>query len=492
MLCDTQLQGPNQIPSSWEETERRYYKRMQKRIAGKPPPVQIIMERTFNTACLVLRCIHSMPFSQLTKALYFLCKSLPHREMARQFESQLELAGANPERFVFGLHPFYNNFVAMVRREKRYGELFSFIGSVVRIRIENPSLADADVVDTYMNLLLQVTEYLRPNKLNLESFVYGISTGGELLSGPVPYSFFDVPWIQLRRSKTLGNPETAAILDMYGHQEPQIQSASSIMRLTEVLRMHTNMTAAMLPFINEFTWDIVPVRMYDSNIAPLMELTHKPFDFEVLSRSLTRRKRTLPSNGVTFKMDDPTGEVQGLLLKEILHEERVHLLYRVDFQIGSLSGYYDTSDSFFYSALKGAAGLEFAIKLEELVLAAYASQVLSPADSPDITSFFLQNGQPLRISSYARGGRLRDAYHVSPAPEGRHGSKRRQGEYWREERNINGFIRRLPTGQTASAAAVAMAAKYGYDLAPDETYVRSFIRASVLKTLVSKEKPPTE
>ena len=179
MLYDTQLQRPNQIPSSWVETEKRYYKRMQKRIAGKPPPVQIIMERTFNTACLVLRSIHSMPFSKLTKVLYFLCKSLPHREMARQFESLLELAGANPERFVFGLHPFYNDFVAMVRREKRYEELFSFIGSAVRIRIENPSLADADIADAYVNLLLQLTEYLRPNKLNLESFVYGISSSGK-------------------------------------------------------------------------------------------------------------------------------------------------------------------------------------------------------------------------------------------------------------------------------------------------------------------------
>ena len=490
MLYDTQLQRPNQMPSSWVETEKRYYKRMQKRIAGKPPPVQIIMERTFNTACLVLRSIHSMPFSKLTKVLYFLCKSLPHREMARQFESLLELAGANPERFVFGLHPFYNDFVAMVRREKRYEELFSFIGSAVRIRIENPSLADADIADAYVNLLLQLTEYLRPNKLNLESFVYGISTSGELLTGPVPYPFSDIPEIQLRRMETLGEPGPAAILDMYGRQESQTQSLSSP-RVTEVLRMHTNMTAAMLPFINDFTWDIVPVRMYDSNVAPLMKLTHEPFDFNTLSRNLTRRKRTLPSNGVTFEMDDHTGEIQGLLLKEIMHEGRIYLLYRMDFQVGSLSGYYDTSNGFFYSVLKEAAVQEFTRKLEELVLAVYASQVLSPADSPDITSFFQQNGQPLRISSYARGGRLRDAYHSGPEPEGRHGSKRRQGDYRREERSINGFIRRLPVGQTASAAAVAMAAKYGYALAPNETYVRPFIRASVMKTPFLKEKPPT-
>ena len=490
MHCNTQQQVLNQTSSSWEETEKRYYKRMQKRIAGKPPPTQIIMERTFNTACLVLKAVHSMPFSQLTRGLFFLCKALPSKDLAHEFEAQLELAGANPERFVFGLHPFYNDFIAKIRRENRFSELFGFIGSVVRICIENPSLVDACVMDAYMNLLLQVTEYLRPNKLNLESFVYGISTDGELLTGPVPHAFSDVPGIQLRRMETLRCSQAASILNMYGRQEPQIQSLSSIMRLTEVLRMHTNMTAAMLPFINEFTWDIVPAKVYGSNIAPLMELAHQPFDFDALSHSLTRRKRTLPSNGVTFKVDDPTGELQALLLKEMMYEGRIHLLYRIDFQTGSLSGYYDTSDKFFYSALKKATGQEFAQKLEGLVLTAYASQVLSPDNSPDIYSFFLQNGQSLRISPYARGGRLRDAYHGSLEPERRHEFKR-QGEYRREDRSINGFIRRLPAGQTASPAAVAMAAKYGYDLAPNETYVRPFVRASVLKIPISKEKPPT-
>ena len=67
MHCNTQQQVLNQTSSSWGETEKRYYKRMQKRIAGKPPPTQIIMERTFNTACLVLKAVHSMPFSQLTR-----------------------------------------------------------------------------------------------------------------------------------------------------------------------------------------------------------------------------------------------------------------------------------------------------------------------------------------------------------------------------------------------------------------------------------------
>ena len=44
---------------------------MQKKIAGKPPPAQVIMERTFGTACMVLNNIANIPFPELTRELFF-------------------------------------------------------------------------------------------------------------------------------------------------------------------------------------------------------------------------------------------------------------------------------------------------------------------------------------------------------------------------------------------------------------------------------------
>ena len=478
MRHETQPQTPDSSSLTWEETERRLYKRMQKKITVKPPPTQIIMERTFNTSCLVLKAIQSLPFSKLTKDLYFLCQTLPSKEISRQFESQMELAGANPERFMFSLHPFYNDFVAKIRRDKRFAELFGFLSTAIRMRIESPALASSNVANAYMNLVLQVSEYLRPDKLNLETFVYGIDTDGELLTGPVPYAFSDILGIQMKREESLGSPKTANILNMY--REPLVLSTSSLMKIAEVQRMHVNMTAAMLPFINEFTWDIVPARMYDSNMAPLLELTHGALDLDALYHSLSRRKRTLPANGVLFQADDPTGELQSLLLKEILHDDQIYLLYRADFRVGSVSGYYDTSHPFFYSVFRDATDWESAQKLEELVLPIYASQVLSPVNLAELNSFFLQNGKPLYISPYCRGGRVQDVYHSSLKPKRAYGP-RTQGGYQREDRSINGFIRRLPAGQTASPAAIEMAARFGYDLAPDETYVRPFMRTSLVK-----------
>lgn len=462
-----------------------YYKRMQKKIAGKPPPAQVIMERTFGTACMVLDAIGSLSFAALTKELYFFCRKLPSKELSRQYEAQLELAGANQERFVFGLHSFYNDLVAKVRKNKSFPELFDFIGAVERVQIEGKTPSNANIVDAYMDMVLQTLEYLRPSKFDLDTFVYGISTGGKLLTGSGPYPYFDILGIQQRRVASGGKPEAVKALDMYCpyiRQEVKVLSLPSIAKINEVQQIHMHMMASLLPFINEFTWDIAPINSYNSNIVPLLGVSSTLLNPNILSRALLRRKRTLPTNGVSFEIEDPGGEAKELLLKELLYMDRVHVLYRADFQEGSLSGYYDTGDGFFYSVLGSSTVPESAENLEVLVLAAYASQVLSPADAPDLGALLFRDGVPLNISPFGRGGKLRDIYHGESASKERKSSgPRTQKNYNREDRSINGFIRRLPAGQTASGEAVAMAARYGYDLAPNETYVRPFIRASLVK-----------
>ena len=51
-----------------------------------------------------------------------------------------------------------------------------------------------------------------------------------------------------------------------------------------------------------------------------------------------------------------------------------------------------------------------------------------------------------------------------------------RGEYETAETSIQGYIRKLPAGQKASQEAKELAESLGYDLEPNETYVRPFIR----------------
>ena len=44
----------------------------------------------------------------------------------RLYDAQLELAGANQEKFVFGLHGFYNNVVSKVKKAGKQQEFAEF------------------------------------------------------------------------------------------------------------------------------------------------------------------------------------------------------------------------------------------------------------------------------------------------------------------------------------------------------------------------------
>lgn len=116
------------------EYRNQYVKRMRKRMEGKPLPVRILMERTFNTALMVLEQIEGIPFSKLTMDVYFFRKDVAFKEVVRLYDAQLELAGANQEKFVFGLHAFYNGVVSKVKKAGKQQEFAEFLGTVSRIQ----------------------------------------------------------------------------------------------------------------------------------------------------------------------------------------------------------------------------------------------------------------------------------------------------------------------------------------------------------------------
>lgn len=470
-----------------EQIRIRYYSRMQKKIEGKPFPVQLIMERTFSSACMILTALDGIPFNELAMGVFFFCKDVQFREVVRQYDAQLELAGANPDKFVFGLHSFYNTVTNRIRKEGRYVEFAEFLATVVRIQTEQRGKVNGKIVDAYLDLILQTLEYMRPNKFALETCVYGVSRSGELLVGPYPYAYSDVPGIELERAMRKGTaPQTKEgliryVANAYAKQGIDITSNFNLNQLEQVQRLHINTTTALLPFINEFTWDIVPTKIYNTIVAPLLLLeSTSPWGIDELKEKLKHRKRTLPTNGVNFVFEDLTGELKSLLLRELLYSDRIYMLYRIDFGKGSIAGYYDTIDGYVFSVVREATEAIAYENLSLLLLTLYASQVLSPSEGFDLDNYFLQQKELVHIKGFARGGKLRDTYHTAEPKEGT-GASRRPEEYDTAERSINGFIRRLPDGQVASEEARALAESYGYELTPGETYVRPFIKSVFIK-----------
>ena len=188
--------------------------------------------------------------------------------------------------------------------------------------------------------------------------------------------------------------ETRLLYAKYGIN---IRSPQDFARLEQVQRGHCNMAAALLPFINEHTHKIVPSITYDSQYAPLVNLTFRPFDIEGLQDALVCGRRPLPEDGVCVQFGDPTGEIGELFLMEVLYKARPYVLYRISFAAGDLSGYYDISDGFLYSILKEGPSQVLFQRLTALFTAIYSAMVLPPEVLPPLNSLFKQASHPLQV-----------------------------------------------------------------------------------------------
>ena len=193
-------------------------------------------------------------------------------------------------------------------------------------------------------------------------------------------------------------------------------------------------------------------------------------DLETLKVDLKRRKRTLPTNGVRVTFSG-TEIISELLLKEILYDNSIYMLYRISTANGDLCGVYETKDCFCYSIFQTSIEHDYlAAGVESLVLFCYASQVLGGKYSLSEINRFISVDKcaQLTASCYGQGGRLRNVYDgVQP---------KREGDYVAGEASIQGYIRKLPAGQKASQEARELAESLEYDLESNETYVRPFIR----------------
>lgn len=454
------------------------YKRAAKRKAGKPTDVQIVMERTFNTAYWILDTIKDIEFTKFIFNVYYICKDISFREIVKLYDAQLELAGIDQDNFVFSLHSFYNRVSTKIRKEGKFREFAEFVGTVMRLKDEKRGEIDERVIDSYLSLVLQTLEYIRKDKFDLTQCTYGISTDGELLVGKYPYPYSDLPATEYQELVYSGKAPKSKVENLllmrslYKKHGYEINSLDDLEALETTQRTHVNTTMALFPFINEYTFDIVPQSCYNAYFAPLVDMRCLLSNLDNLKDKLQHRHRTLPTNGVLFEIEDAANELKRVLLKEVLHDDSVYLLYRIDTSNGDLAGYYDTSSRYIYSIAREVKIPAPLHNISALVLTLYATQVLNNISVEKVSNLFIHGGQSLRIKAYGSGGKLRDVYRK----ENESGKARDLENFDKEDRHINVIIRKLPEGQQASEEAKALAAQYGYELEEGQTFVRPFIR----------------
>lgn len=456
-----------------EELSNIWWRRVTKKAKNKPLPVIMLQTRTLSTALDILGSIQNIPFEKLSMSLYFYCQDVGMKEFTRAYEAQIELAGASPEKFIAGLHQFYNKMAITIHKENLYDNFFEFYYRCVKLRLQNENQnIDSTISTAYQNLLVQQLEYMRPNKFDFRTFIAGRKTTGELLTREDPFPTFDMPVYEFRsvveQGKKISDPEEY-LYELFRKAGYNIHNASDHLRIVAQDKLHTTTCCTLLPFINEYTYDMLPQTIYNAD-SYIIHRVKVNIDLSELRRALKHRKRTLPTNGVriTFSGAEIFSE---LLLKEILYDNSIYMLYRLTSINGDICGVYETRDGFFYGIFKASEAHGYLEeRMESMILYLYATQVLGGEyQLSDINQHVMIEGcDTLSAVGYGQGGKLRNVYDGAPHA--------RNGDYEAAEASIQGYIRKLPAGQKASDEARSLAESLGYDLEPNETYVRPFIR----------------
>lgn len=458
---------------------RRYIKPYGKKMEGKDISTRCIMASTFNTAIQVLDRIRDLDAASAVMSVFVYCKDEKYRFISKEFESCLEIAALDPDRFVMGLHKFYNNMAAKIKKPGMRHALFEFIALFRKLQYtKSNSYIDANIILAYTDLILQMMEYIRPHKLDLSEAVAGLSINGEeILTVPDPNATYVLPaWEVIYRFFTGQLLDASEIPAVYAHYGFDVKNAQDVETITRTCRILQNLRASLLPYINEYTYDIFPTNINNGIIRELYYMS-SDLDVSELKAALMTRRRTLPANGVHVRFKDPTEYLHSMLLKEMVNEDQVIMLFRIDTDIGQFGGYFNTATGFLYHSAIESQNEKFLQWLSTLPLYFYAAYVLDDPKYTDEASSEHFKNVGFRISgqSYGSGGKIRDVFHqTSTEPYNPVGPRKGDDRYDTRERMVNGYIRRLPEGQKASEAAIEKAKKLGYNLAEGETYVSPF------------------
>lgn len=435
--------------------------KLQKKAESKPEPVRIFLFRTMASAVAVVERIETITFQEASTGVFELCQALGGG-LAHEFEAQVELAGANPGRFILQLHNFYSVLSAKIRKEDRYSEVFALIAGCNELS-DTYTMAFA-----FLDLLLQFVTYLSPERYDFSIILAGRKLTRELITINDPFGRIDSPLHAIVSSMKKGSDKPKAfdwdkLSESWARLGFRVNNVYDLQMLMHASDLFTVNTYSMFQFVNEYTMEFTVSR-------PLLldEPLNLPLSFvdtDTLKEALTHRRRMLPPTGVLLKFEDAK-DLKTIQISENYYKDELVCLYKFETTKGEFSGYYKPNSKCFMSVFFTSSRKDFHAATEALTLYLYCAFVANvTGTSLDCFSKCFSFG---KVSIVKR----RDNIGTSKLLIG--GKPSRQ--YIQELRNINGYIRRLPPGKVASVEAVRRARQLGFELADNETYVQPFTK----------------
>lgn len=447
-----------------------------------------------------------MDFGKASTFLFHLVREAEEcKPIIEAVSSQVELAMANSDKFIKGYHRFLQELTKPIKKNKDYALYFKAIAYAqecvhLGLTIDGVMERNDSVLYAVIDMLMQGSEYLKPQEFDIVNNIVGISTENEPIIIRDPYPLADVP---VYYSEALFNNRPYdkcdfqisedRRLDMvfsyykrYGYED--VADFDSINNLALLSHLYTNTVLSMATYVNEYTVDMLPDKPLIENTPNMWSWWPKPispkYTTEFLKDTLHHRRRTLPANGALFQFD-ACQLIQEIKLKETCRDNEIVCLYKIVTKFGDLAGYYNTSTEWFYILTDRAQFPELVDSVTNLILWLYTSLACDlpdvlPTDASFRSSFVTHADAPFGIRCLMIGGKPRD-YRKKGNGDDEPLRVFDKSKYDASSKNINGFIRHLPAGQKASERAILIAESYGYELKSDETYVTPFVRRQWLK-----------
>lgn len=107
-----------------------------------------------------------------------------------------------------------------------------------------------------MNLLIAQLEFLKPNMFNINQLVVGVTTDGEMITKNDPFPNIDIPNQEILRQPPKNILDADKLYRKYGYDLLSFQDARS------KSNFHRNNINMLVPFINEYTYDLIPVEPF--------------------------------------------------------------------------------------------------------------------------------------------------------------------------------------------------------------------------------------
>lgn len=435
-----------------------------KKYRSKGESIWVFQRRTLSSACQVATTLHDMDFGKASTFLFHLVREAEEcKPIIEAVSSQVELAMANPDKFIKGYHQFLQGLTKPIKKNKDYALYFKAIAYAQEcvhsgLSIDGNVERNDSVLYAVIDMLMQGSEYLKPQEFDIVNNIVGISTENEPIIIRDPYPLADVPVYYsdaLFNNRPYDKCESQISedrrLDMvfsyykrYGYEN--VADFDSINDLALLSHLYTNTVLSMATYVNEYTVDMLPDKPLIENTPNMWSWWPKPispkYTTEFLKDTLHHRRRTLPANGALFQFD-ACQLIQEIKLKETCRDNEIVCLYKIVTKFGDLPDVLPT-DASFRSSFVTHADAPFGIRC--LMIGGKPRDYRKKGNDDD---------EPLRVFD--------------------------KSKYDASSKNINGFIRHLPAGQKASERAILIAESYGYELKSDETYVTPFVRRQWLK-----------